>query len=141
MFWDVLVLFRDLFHASSANVAIMERLLALPPTKFLELGTNQLLMGYFGGMEVRVHLGVHPGVHPVETQERNVSVGKQVDMDGPAPSPKRSHPLKQSEWDRINLGHRVEVPTEKCITEGRETLRDEEDKGRWFPVGTSSAMT
>ena len=71
----------------------------------------------------------------VETQ------GQQVDMDAHAPSPKWSRPLEHSEWDQISSGHRVEVLTKKCVTEGRETFKEEEDEGWWFPVDAISATT
>ena len=40
MLWDVLILLRDLFDMLSGGVAVMKRLLASPPGKFLELGTD-----------------------------------------------------------------------------------------------------
>ena len=45
--WDVLVLSRDLFDISPGDVAVMERLLAPPPGKFLELRTDKFLTDYF----------------------------------------------------------------------------------------------
>ena len=49
MLWDVLILFLDLFDKSSEDLTVMERLLALPPGKFSEVGTDQLLTDYFRG--------------------------------------------------------------------------------------------
>ena len=49
MLWDVPILFRDLFNKLPDDLAVMEHLLALPPGKFLELGADQLLTGYFRG--------------------------------------------------------------------------------------------
>ena len=49
MLWDILILFMDLFDKLLEDLAVMERLLVLPPGKFLELGTDQLLKGYFRG--------------------------------------------------------------------------------------------
>ena len=98
-FWDVLVLFRDLFHALSANVAVMERLLASPPGKFLELGTKQLLTEYFQGGKST------SGGDTQDKQERE----EQGDMDIPALSPKGSWLLEDSERDLIKKDHRAEV--------------------------------
>ena len=66
MLWDVRILFRDLFNTSSSNVAVMKRLLVLPPVKFLELEIDQLLMGYFWGV----------GVHQVEIQGEMQACGR-----------------------------------------------------------------
>ena len=49
MLWDVPILLRDLPDKSLDNVFVMERLLASPPGKFLQLWTNQLLAGNFPG--------------------------------------------------------------------------------------------
>ena len=69
------ILFRDLFDTSAGSVAIMEleRLLASPPAKFSEIGTNQLLTVYF--WVVGAHLRMHLGVHPVDIRGGNVIVG------------------------------------------------------------------
>ena len=50
MLWDVPILFGDLFDTLAGNVAVMEHLLASPFAKFLELGTDQLLIGHFRGV-------------------------------------------------------------------------------------------
>ena len=47
MLWDVPISFMDLFDKWSEDLAIIERLLASPPGKFLELGMDHLLTGYF----------------------------------------------------------------------------------------------
>ena len=39
----------SLFDTTHADLLALERLLALPPEKFLELSTDQLLRGYFQG--------------------------------------------------------------------------------------------
>ena len=90
MLWDVPILFRDLFDTLAGNVAVMERLLALSHTKFLELGTNQLLTGYF------VFLGGASRSTSGEDIGEKHGCEEQVDMDAPALSPKRSRQLKIS---------------------------------------------
>ena len=49
--------------------------------------------------------------------------------------------LEDPERDLIKMDHRTEVLTKKCGTEGKVTFKEEGDKGRWFPVETSSAMS
>ena len=49
MLRDVPILFMDLFDEFSLHLLILERLLDSPQTKFFELGTHQLLTGYFRG--------------------------------------------------------------------------------------------
>ena len=90
MLWDVPILFRDLFDTLAGNVAVMERLLALSHTKFLDLGTNQLLTGYF------VFLGGASRSTSGEDIGEKHGCEEQVDMDAPALSPKRSRQLKIS---------------------------------------------
>ena len=49
MLWDVPILLMYFLGKSSEDLAVLEKLLALPPEKFLELGTDQLLTGHFRG--------------------------------------------------------------------------------------------
>ena len=49
MLWDVMILFMALFGNFSKDLVVLENLLDLPPAKFLGLGTDQLLTGYFRG--------------------------------------------------------------------------------------------
>ena len=46
MLWDVPILFVTLFGKYSEDLSVLEKLLDLPPEKFLELGTDQLLTVY-----------------------------------------------------------------------------------------------
>ena len=121
MLWDVLILLRDIFNVLASNGDVMERLLASPPAKFLELGTDQLLADHLGGGGGKSASGSGSasgstsGGDAREKREHE----EQVDTDDPVPSPKRLRPLEHSEWDWINSGHRVEVLTKKCVTEGR----------------------
>ena len=98
MLWDVLILSRNLFDMSPGGVAVMERLLAPPPGKFLELRTDKLLTDYFQG-------GSTSGGDTQDKQERE----EQGDMDIPALSPKGSWLLEDSERDLIKKDHRAEV--------------------------------
>ena len=50
MLRDVPILFRDLFDKLPDDLAVLMHLFALLPGKFLELGTDQLLTGYFQGV-------------------------------------------------------------------------------------------
>ena len=53
MLWDVSILFMmALFDVTSMDLKTMERSLALPPAKFLELVTDHLLTGYFRGVGI-----------------------------------------------------------------------------------------
>ena len=72
----------------------------------------------------------------MEKRERD----EQVDMGVPVLSPKWSQLLEDSERDMIKKVHRTEVSTKKCGTEGKATINEEGDEGRWFPVDTISAM-
>ena len=51
MLWDaVSILYMDLFDTNSReDLLVLEGLLASPLAKLLELGTDQLLTGYFWG--------------------------------------------------------------------------------------------
>ena len=49
MLWDVPILFVAFFGKTLEDLAVLEKLLASPPAKFLGLGTDQLLIGYFRG--------------------------------------------------------------------------------------------
>ena len=49
MLWDVPILFMALFDQLLDVFLTLESLLALPLVKFFELGTDQLLTGYFWG--------------------------------------------------------------------------------------------
>ena len=50
MLWDAVpILFMVLFDKSRGDLLVLEGLLASPLGKFLELGTDQLLTGYFWG--------------------------------------------------------------------------------------------
>ena len=52
MLWDIPILFMALFGKSMEDMNVLEKLLDSPPAKFLELGTDLLLTGYFrGGLE------------------------------------------------------------------------------------------
>ena len=52
MLWDTVpILFMVLFDKSRGDLLVLEGLLASPLGKFLELGTDQLLTGYFWGGE------------------------------------------------------------------------------------------
>ena len=53
MLWDDPILFMALFFTTSTDVSTLERLLAFPPTKFVELCTDQLLTGFSLGGLVR----------------------------------------------------------------------------------------
>ena len=53
MLWDIPILFMARFGDPQEDLAVLEQLLDLPPAKFLELGTDQLLTSHFrGGVEV-----------------------------------------------------------------------------------------
>ena len=58
MLWDVYILFMEVFDEFGADLLVLEHLLDLPPSKFLELRTDQLLTGYFrGGCRVPQEVG------------------------------------------------------------------------------------
>ena len=52
MLWDVPILFVALFDQSLDDSSALECLFALPLAKFFELGTDQLLTGFFQGVGV-----------------------------------------------------------------------------------------
>ena len=47
--WDIPILFMARFGDPQEDLTVLEQLLDSPPVKFLELGTDQLLMGHFRG--------------------------------------------------------------------------------------------
>ena len=49
MLWNVPILFMALFDQLPDDLSALERLLASPPVRLLELGTDELLTGYFWG--------------------------------------------------------------------------------------------
>ena len=84
MLWDVYILFMEVFDEFGADLLVLEHLLDLPPSKFLELRTDQLLTGYFrGGLgvsrvprEVGSGIGTAAGLFGVCTQaQTNVRRG------------------------------------------------------------------
>ena len=82
---------------SVSDVAIVERLLALTPTIFLQLGTDQLLTDFFR------EGGSTSGGDTVEKRKHE----EQVDTGVPVLSPKWSWPLEHSERALIKTDHRA----------------------------------
>ena len=67
MLLDVLILFVALFGKVSKDLVILEKLLDLPPAKFLKLGNDQLLTRYF--REVWVLPAFFPREGKTETRQ------------------------------------------------------------------------
>ena len=101
-------------------MAVMGHLLASPPGKFLEVGTDQLLTGYFRGG------GSASGG---DTRDKRESE-EQGDTSGLASSPKWSYLLKDVERDLEGTNHRAEALAEKCGTKNEATFKDEGDNSR-----------
>ena len=56
MLCDVPILLMALFDTAPEDLLTLERLLTSPLAKLLELGMDQLLTGYFGGVGMPRHL-------------------------------------------------------------------------------------
>ena len=115
----------DLFDKLSEDLAVMERFLALPLGKFLELGTDQLLMVYFPGG------GSTSAGDTREAWECNEQEGTGTSSS----SAKRSRSPKYAERALDVADLRVEASVKEFETEVKATIAE---KVRWFPVDAIS---
>ena len=73
MWWDIPILSMALFDQLPEDLSTLERLLASPPAKFLELGIDQLLTGYLLGVGVPLTDGTEEKQEREEPRDTSIS--------------------------------------------------------------------